>query len=129
MNRLTYLVSMILYYLATYLVGLVIAPIIKSFSPGILQDISVGNIWSGSFTGFFVMSIFVIIVFVSLLCSLIIRRLHDIDASGWLTLLLFVPLANIILPIFLFFKKGTEGSNQYGSLTSGGFLLRSILKS
>src|SRR3989339_379580 len=126
MNRLTYLVGMILYYLVAYFVNLFFAPVIKSFLPGILQGISAGDIWSGSFTSFFAISIFVIIIFVPLFCSLLIRRLHDINASGWFTLLLFVPLVNIILPIFLFFKKGTEGSNQYGPLTRGGFSLMSI---
>ena len=44
----------------------------------------------------------------------IIKRLHDMDASGGLGILAFLPGANVILAIFLLFKKGTVGANKYG---------------
>ncbi|RYY77023.1 MAG: DUF805 domain-containing protein [Gammaproteobacteria bacterium] len=44
----------------------------------------------------------------------IIQRLHDLDKSGWLSLLILVPVANIVLLVLLVFFKGTEGSNKYG---------------
>ncbi len=43
-----------------------------------------------------------------------VKRLHDLDKSGWLTLLAFVPLANIYLFVICGFFKGTEWKNQYG---------------
>lgn len=43
-----------------------------------------------------------------------VRRLHDLDLSGWWMLLLFVPLVNILFYIYILFFKGTEGPNQYG---------------
>ena len=43
-----------------------------------------------------------------------VRRLHDLDKSGWWMLLLFVPLVNILFYIYILFFKGTEGPNQYG---------------
>jgi uncharacterized membrane protein YhaH (DUF805 family) len=43
-----------------------------------------------------------------------IRRLHDTDRSGWWLLLALVPLANIVLLIFLI-EDGTQGPNQYGA--------------
>lgn len=46
--------------------------------------------------------------------ALSVRRLHDMDWSGWLVLLTFVPLANIFMGLCLLFKKGTDGPNQYG---------------
>ena len=46
---------------------------------------------------------------------LAIRRLHDLNMSGFFCLLNFVPLVNIGLGLYLFFKKGTEGDNDYGS--------------
>lgn len=46
---------------------------------------------------------------------LMIRRLHDLNMSGFFCLLNFVPLVNIGLGLYLFFKKGTEGDNDYGS--------------
>jgi uncharacterized membrane protein YhaH (DUF805 family) len=45
---------------------------------------------------------------------LIIQRLHDLDKSGWLSLIILVPLANLFLLVFLIFFKGTEGRNTYG---------------
>jgi len=45
---------------------------------------------------------------------LIIQRLHDLDKSGWLSLLALVPLANLYLVVLLIFFKGTEGRNSYG---------------
>lgn len=43
-----------------------------------------------------------------------IRRLHDIDKSGWWTLILFVPLVGIILLIVWYCTKGTPGANRFG---------------
>ncbi len=44
----------------------------------------------------------------------IIRRLHDFDATGWWTVLLFVPLVNVIFALVLILKAGTAGANRYG---------------
>jgi uncharacterized membrane protein YhaH (DUF805 family) len=49
--------------------------------------------------------------------SVYVRRLHDLDQSGLLTLLMLVPLVNILLGIYLLFFRGTEGSNRYGAPT------------
>ncbi len=44
-----------------------------------------------------------------------IKRLHDIDKSGWYYLLALVPFIGApILIIYLGFIKGTNGPNQYG---------------
>lgn len=43
-----------------------------------------------------------------------IRRLHDIDRSGWFALLMFIPLANLVLLVFLCIT-GTKGDNRYGA--------------
>ncbi len=47
--------------------------------------------------------------------SAAIRRLHDLDHTGWLCLLAFIPIIDLCLVIYLIFKKGTEGDNRYGS--------------
>jgi len=41
---------------------------------------------------------------------LTIQRCHDFNMTGWLSLLLLVPLA----PLVFYFIPGTKGSNQYG---------------
>jgi uncharacterized membrane protein YhaH (DUF805 family) len=43
-----------------------------------------------------------------------IRRLHDRNNTGWLSLLMLVPVVNIGFAIYLFCAKGTEGTNDYG---------------
>ncbi|MGB3609980.1 MAG: DUF805 domain-containing protein [Cellvibrio sp.] len=45
---------------------------------------------------------------------LAIQRLHDLNKSGWLCLVMFIPLANLILALFLLFAPGTPGPNNFG---------------
>lgn len=42
------------------------------------------------------------------------RRLHDLDQSGWWSLLCLVPLLNIALALYLLFAPGGKLANQYG---------------
>ena len=44
-----------------------------------------------------------------------IRRLHDVNRTGWWFALIFVPFANFYLVYLLWFKKGTPGINNYGA--------------
>lgn len=46
--------------------------------------------------------------------SLSIRRLHDLNWSGWFMLLSFVPIVNFFFALIVLFKKGTDGANRYG---------------
>jgi len=44
-----------------------------------------------------------------------VRRLHDIDRSGWWILLVLIPLIGAIILIIWYCQKGTTGSNRFGS--------------
>ncbi len=44
-----------------------------------------------------------------------VRRWHDLGESGWMVLLTFIPLANIVLWFYLVFKQGEVGENKYGA--------------
>lgn len=44
-----------------------------------------------------------------------VRRLHDIDKSGWWILIAFVPLIGGIWLLVYFFIRGTIGDNNYGA--------------
>jgi len=44
---------------------------------------------------------------------LTIQRCHDFNTTGWLSLLVLVPLVNLIF----WFIPGTDGSNDYGAKT------------
>lgn len=43
-----------------------------------------------------------------------IRRLHDLNWSGWLSVLTIVPIANLIIGIVCLFFPGTNGPNKFG---------------
>ncbi len=43
-----------------------------------------------------------------------IRRLHDLDKSGWWLLTLFVPLIGAIVLIVFMCIEGTRGANRFG---------------
>ena len=42
-----------------------------------------------------------------------VKRLHDLDKSGWLILLMFVPIVNALFGLYMLFADGTVGPNQY----------------
>jgi|GEM_PF-4963584 len=67
------------------------------------------------------------IQFIATLISLpwVIRRLHDLGITGWMSLFVFISYLGSMSAVFgfifnliLFFKKGNEVSNNYGSPSS-----------
>lgn len=44
-----------------------------------------------------------------------IRRLHDLNRSGWFLLAVIIPILNVILGIYMLCFKGTDGANKYGA--------------
>lgn len=44
-----------------------------------------------------------------------VRRLHDIDKSGWWLLICLIPLIGMIILLIWACSKGTDGDNRYGS--------------
>lgn len=52
--------------------------------------------------------------------SVLVRRLHDIDRSGWWYWIILVPLVGVILLLVWFCKKGTTGPNRFGQDPLGG---------
>ncbi|WP_237051485.1 DUF805 domain-containing protein [Magnetospirillum sp. ME-1] len=44
-----------------------------------------------------------------------VRRLHDLDKSGWWVLIILIPLIGGLILLFWACKRGTEGQNMYGS--------------
>jgi uncharacterized membrane protein YhaH (DUF805 family) len=49
-----------------------------------------------------------------------IRRLHDLDKSGWWTLIVFIPLVGIIILLVWACTHGTMGPNRFGPDPLGG---------
>ena len=46
--------------------------------------------------------------------AIAIRRLHDLDRSGWWILLGLIPLVGIIVLLIWYCSKGTDGPNRFG---------------
>lgn len=44
-----------------------------------------------------------------------VRRLHDIDRSGWWLLIVFVPLVGVLVLLFWLTRPGAEGNNRFGA--------------
>lgn len=111
-GRLSYLAWMFLLTLVFYVLALVV---------GIAFGVSaaaIGQAESGLFGGISMTAIlgFVVlyIAFLYFLFVFAIRRLHDLNQTGWLSLLFLVPLLNIIFGLYILFAKGTPGPNNYG---------------
>lgn len=58
-----------------------------------------------------------------------VRRLNDMNMSGWLILLMFVPLANVVIALMMLFVPGSKGDNKYGSApaANGGGLIAALV--
>lgn len=61
--------------------------------------------------------IIMIVAYIMLLVTsffILIKRIHDVNRSGWLLLLLLVPLINIFFGLYMLFARGTDGENNFG---------------
>lgn len=86
-----------MWVLATFIIGAVIGAVAKVLP-------AIGGIISGLW------------MLAILLPSLgaAVRRLHDINKSGWFILLNAIPLFGQLALIYLWASEGTSGSNQFG---------------
>ncbi|WP_407305038.1 DUF805 domain-containing protein [Acinetobacter sp.] len=80
-----------------------------------LNTLSVDNQFVNTITGLAGLGFLVILVlYIYFLIVITIRRLHDLNRSGWLILLFLVPLLNIFMGLYLLLASGTKGPNDYG---------------
>jgi uncharacterized membrane protein YhaH (DUF805 family) len=61
----------------------------------------------------YIVTIYGLIVLLPML-GLSIRRLHDMNLSGWFVILTLLPGVNFVYLIFLMVNRGTFGTNNYG---------------
>jgi len=79
--------------------------IIFSIAAGVLDSLFGTH---GLFSGIYALAVFIPSLAVS------VRRLHDVNKSGWMILILLIPLIGIIWFLILTVTEGTPGENQYG---------------
>ncbi|WP_375691471.1 DUF805 domain-containing protein [Pseudooceanicola sp. LIPI14-2-Ac024] len=58
-------------------------------------------------------ALFALAVFLPYL-AVAVRRLHDIDKSGWWVLIGLIPLVGWIVLLIFYVRRGTEGDNRFG---------------
>ena len=56
----------------------------------------------------------IFLLYLYFLMVITVRRLHDMNRSGWFILLFMLTLLNILLGLYLLFGSGTAGINSYG---------------
>lgn len=105
-GRLRYLAYNSIFVLFFILVGILAAILLPMMMSG---GSSVLMIVAG------LVGVILAIVMTVLSFAFMVRRLNDTGRTGWLSLLIFVPLLNFALLLYLIFAKGTEGMNQYGA--------------
>jgi len=57
--------------------------------------------------------LYYLVTFVPVL-AVTVRRLHDVGKSGWMCLIIFIPLIGFIWIFVLTVSAGNPGENQYG---------------
>lgn len=44
-----------------------------------------------------------------------VRRLHDIDRSGWWMLIVLIPIIGLLVMLYWAVQPGTDGANRFGA--------------
>nr|WP_318383939.1 DUF805 domain-containing protein [uncultured Enterobacter sp.] len=60
------------------------------------------------------LSCIIAVVFIIPDLSVIVRRLHDANRSGWWSLLTFIPTFRYLIIVIISLLKSSEGVNDYG---------------
>ena len=59
-------------------------------------------------------NLLVLLPLIILVLGITVRRLHDINRSGWYALINLIPFLAVVLQIYLMLAKGNPLENQYG---------------
>lgn len=112
-------------FTATLYAGLV-GVLLAVLSQSVLPEIAV---MAGALVMLMVLTVYLI--------GLMVRRLHDTGKSGWWAVLVLVPVANLLLMIFLFLENGDSMVNRFGTpnpppgwlviLVGGGYLILNVI--
>ena len=105
-GRMSYLGWSFLSALVFFIVAIVVVVLMIGTNPESISGLSIPA-----------MIIFLVlyIAFIYFTFVFTIRRLHDKNQSGWLSLIMFVPLINFFFMVYLCCAKGDEGTNGYGA--------------
>ena len=118
-NRLTFIASFSISFIATYL-GLLLYVLLLSTSEASESN---GSISLMGLILFFALLIYFLLVYLRAL----VFRCWDIGISPWFILLILIPFVNLIAFLFLIIKPGQASANIYGEPPAGLHLKRIFL--
>lgn len=105
---------------ARYFVYVMALTMITYFAMGLVMAVGFGSASPGSgpgglFIGLMLLVMAPVGIFTTVMSIIYgIRRLNDLNMSGWMILLMFVPIANFVIAIMLLFVPGSKVANKYG---------------
>lgn len=110
LNRKPYIIRSLIVYVV---MSVLLATVDVMFEDELSFD-EFGMLTTTPGTAELIFTFIICIVGIVFMLSLNVRRLHDLNRTGWLVLLGCIPVANFALSIYVLFFKGTEGGNYYG---------------
>ncbi|OGZ05099.1 MAG: hypothetical protein A2845_02135 [Candidatus Lloydbacteria bacterium RIFCSPHIGHO2_01_FULL_49_22] len=100
------------YFLTSILLSLSILAVL--FVSGLVLSLSLGTTTHSTGPVMFFVFILSYAIAIPLSISLVVRRAHDLNWSGWYALFFLIPFVNAVFALLFLFKKGTDGPNEYG---------------
>jgi uncharacterized membrane protein YhaH (DUF805 family) len=79
-----------------------------------ILDIALGTDFEGSVTSSGLFSLIANLALFLPSLAVAVRRLHDLDRSGWWILIGLIPLIGVIVLLVFFVQDGTPGPNRFG---------------
>lgn len=101
-GRLRYWAHACLLMLASYLLMFVVAALMALLAADLVYVF---------FIAIFMATVPIVVVW----WIFVIQRLHDLNLSGWVSLLMLVPFLNMFMSLFLVLWPGTSGTNRFGA--------------
>jgi uncharacterized membrane protein YhaH (DUF805 family) len=101
---------------ASFLLYLVAIPVVLIFAAAGVTASSLTSGEAGAASAIAMLAI--VVLYIAMIAISFIyakRRLNDLGQTGWLSLLMLVPLVNLILAIYILFFPGQPANNQYGA--------------
>lgn len=110
LGRLDYLLYLLLINAGVFIISFVFMLILTTF-------ISEGSRISIPKNAFFFLYL-IIAIYITFIISAQIKRLHDMNFSGFWILINLIPIVNGFFELFLIFYKGNTSRNSYGEINN-----------
>ena len=105
--------------------GLIALIVVFTVLMGVMAAVPFGAHSQGQDMDFNITAIIIMLItFIAMIASFIgsvalhIKRFHDIDMSGWWTLLAYLPYIGLLVSLIICFIPGTPGENRFGPALS-----------